>query len=177
MVMDKEYIKSTNFFRLYNNVQLRLHAYLLTVLHNNTDTEEVLQETAAVLWEKFDQYQEGSNFGAWAISIARNKALQFMQKNKQTRQIFDESFYDKVSRQAEHSSSDIHERVRALQACLEKIPEKGKKLLSMKFSKEMSYQRISQMTGYTPNNLYQLIWKMMRALRSCIEKHLRCQEI
>ena len=104
----------------------------MTVLHNTTDAEEVLQETAAVLWEKFDQYQEGTNFGAWAISIGRNKALQFLEKNRRTRQFFDKDFYDRVADYATKSTHNVDDRIHALNNCLAGISENGQKLLTMR---------------------------------------------
>ena len=174
--MDNEKTKSDRFFNLYNSVHLRLYSYLLTILHNSNDAEEVLQETASLLWGKFDEYQEGSNFGAWAVKIGRNKALQFLKKHKQTRRIFDDNFYDKVSQYAEKSSNEADARLKALKACVDKLPEHVKKLLSMKFTKEMSYRKISQQTGRTTNSLYQVFWKIMQTLKDCIERQLSYQE-
>ena len=41
------------------------------------DAEDVLQEANLVLWRKFDQYQEGTNFFAWACQIIRYEVLKY----------------------------------------------------------------------------------------------------
>ena len=173
--MNDEQTKAKRFFQLYNSVQLRLYSYLVIVLHNTNDAEDVLQETSIVLWEKFDDYQEGTNFGAWAIAIARNKSLRFMDNNKRTRQLFSNDFYKRVSELASISVGDVDQRSEALQICLEKVPDDGKELLTMKYTKEMSYQKISQYTGRSVNNLYSYFCKLNRALKICIEKRIEAQ--
>ncbi|HOM61894.1 MAG TPA: sigma-70 family RNA polymerase sigma factor [Anaerohalosphaeraceae bacterium] len=174
--MDKERAKNLLFFKLYNSLQLRLYSYLLVLVHNSSDAEDILQETAAVLWEKFDQYQEGTNFASWAFSVARYKALQFLRTNKNTRMIFDADFYEKVSQYAQQVTEDADERAAALQQCLEKIPENGRKLLFMRYGKNIPIKKISQLTGRSDNSLYQHFWKIIQVLRACIEKKLTSQD-
>ncbi|MCK5000210.1 MAG: sigma-70 family RNA polymerase sigma factor [Anaerohalosphaera sp.] len=175
--MMDELSKQARFFKLYNSVQTRLYSYLYTVVHNRNDAEDLLQETATILWDKFDQFQEGTNFGAWAVRIARNKALEFMRRNKKTRMIFDSDFYNQVSEHAKKSSSDVNARSNALLFCLEKLPDKSKELLSMRYKKELTIKRISQLMDRSTNGLYQTYSKIIEALRNCIDKHLAQQEI
>ncbi|MFC1766200.1 sigma-70 family RNA polymerase sigma factor, partial [Planctomycetota bacterium] len=121
--MANQELKHIRFFRLYNSIQVRLYSYLLTVVHNRTDAEDLLQETAIFLWERFDQFEEGTSFGAWAIRISQYKALEFMRRNKKTRIVFDDDFYNKVSLCSLQSSSDVSEREEALRSCIKKLPE------------------------------------------------------
>ena len=76
--MAKKELKSEHFFRLYNAAQKRIYAYLLIMVHNHSDAEDLHQETASVLWERFDEFDKSKSFTAWAIGIARNKALDYL---------------------------------------------------------------------------------------------------
>ncbi len=169
--MTNNYSRNSRFFKLYNSVQVRLYSYLLTVVHNANDAEDLLQETATILLEKFDQFEEGTSFGAWAITIARNKSLEFLRKNRNTRMIFDDRFYDEVSRYAEKKSKEASRRSEALQFCLEKLSEKNKTLLSMRFKKDISIKKISQTTGRSLDSLYHSYSNIIKALRGCMERY------
>ena len=103
--MDKEK-DSREFFRLYTGVQKQLYAYLLMLVHNHDDAEDLLQETAGILWEKFDEFIEGSSFAAWAMGIARNRALDLMKLRRRSRPYFEDSVYEKLYIQAELTSDD-----------------------------------------------------------------------
>ncbi len=175
--VEEQNAKNARFFRLYNSVQERLFCYLLSIVHNRVDAEDILQETATVLWQKFDQFEEGTSFGAWATRIARNKAFEFMRKNKKTRVFFDENFYDAVSQYAQESSRNISDRSDALRFCLKKVPEKSRKLLTMRFQKDLSIKRISQSTGRSANGLYQSFSRILNAMRICMDKYLARQAL
>ena len=173
--MPNEQLKHERFFRLYNSIQMRLYTYLLTVVHNRVDAEDLLQETAIFLWEKFDQFEEGTSFGAWAIRIAQYKALEFIRRNKKTRMVFDDDFYEKVSLCSPQSSSDVSEREEALRSCIKKLPEKYKTLLAMRYKKSIPIKRISNLMGRSANGLYQTFSKIISSLRSCMESYLAQQ--
>jgi RNA polymerase sigma-70 factor, ECF subfamily len=170
--MTADYSKNSHFFKLYNSVQVRLYSYLLTVVHNSSDAEDLLQETATVLLENFEQFQEGTSFGAWAIAIAKNKSLEFLRKNKKTRMIFDDSFYEELSCYAEQKSKETSHRSEALQFCSEKLSEKNRNLLSMRFRKDISIKKISQMTGCSLDSLYHRFSTIIRSLRQCMEQYI-----
>lgn len=174
--MNGEKSKKSRFFGLYNNVQSRIYTYLLTIIHNRNDAEDVLQETAAILWEKFDTYQEDTSFGAWAVQIARYKAFEYMRKHK-SNMFFDEAFYNAISDQAAESSSDVHVRSEALRFCLKRIPENSLKLLTMRYKKDISIKGISQLTGRSANGLYQSFSRILNGLRNCMDKYLARQAI
>ena len=174
--MNNELSRKSRFFGLYNSVQSRIYTYLLTMIHNRNDAEDVLQETATVLWEKFDTYQEGTSFGAWAIQIARLKSLEYMRKHK-SRMFFDETFYQAVSEQVEKGSSDVHERSESLRFCLKKLPENSLRLLTMRYKKDIPIKRIAILMGRSPNGLYQSFSRILNVLHDCMGKYLTRQAL
>ncbi len=170
--MENEYSKSARFFKLYSGVSNRIYSYLIIMVHNKDNAEELAQETATILWSKFDEFQEGTNFGAWAISIARIKALEFLRKRQKSQMIFDDRFYELVSERTVKASQDIPNHTEALRKCMGKLPEKHITLLSMRFKKDISIKKISQLTGRPLGSLYHAFSKLIRGLQECIEKQL-----
>lgn len=167
--------KNTLFFSLYDSVHCRLYNFLLILVHNQSDAEDLLQETAAIMWEQFDQFQEGTNFGAWAVSIARIKALEFLRQNKKSRMIFKETYYDLISNQAQQATENLADRIQMVKYCLEKLPEKDRKLLSMRYRKNITLKRISQITGRSSSGICQSFARIIAMLRSCMTKRLETQ--
>jgi RNA polymerase sigma-70 factor (ECF subfamily) len=142
------------------------------MVHNRENAEELLQETATILWSKFDEYKEDTNFGAWAISIARLKTLEFFRERKKSRMVFDDTFYEKVSAQAKELSDDLPVRAEALKNCIDKLGGNQKKLLSQRFRKGLAIKKISQLTGRPLGSLYHFFSRMIIGLRNCVEKRL-----
>lgn len=65
--------------------QPRIYAYIRTLVFNRSDAEDLLQEVAAVLWRKIDEFEPGTRFDQWAFSVARNKVLNFQKKKGRDR--------------------------------------------------------------------------------------------
>ena len=162
---------------MYDRVHDRLYAFLLILVHNQSDAEDLLQETASTMWEQFDRFEEGTNFGAWAVSIARIKALEFLRKNKRTRMVFEEKYYDLISDQARQSTENQADRIEAMQYCLEKLPEKDRNLLTMRYKKNIPLKRISQITGRSSSGICQSFARIIVMLRSCMTRRLAGQEL
>ena len=45
--------------------QGQLHGYILALVGNRADADDLFQSTSMVLWRKFDTFQPGSSFLAW----------------------------------------------------------------------------------------------------------------
>ena len=68
------YEEFVSLVRLYTSQVL---AYINALLLNRNDAEDLFQETCLVLWQKFDEFQPGTNFLAWALRIADYKVMNF----------------------------------------------------------------------------------------------------
>lgn len=168
--------KSTRFFRLYTGVQPRLYSFLLMMIHNSSDAEELMQETASIMWEQFDRYQEGTNFAAWAITIARIKAFTHLRANKKAL-LFQKDVYQRISVQAEITSSDASERVNALKSCLDKLDKSNSSLLSMRYKRNLSIAEMSKITGKSINVIYKTLSRVLGNLRECIRRTVNGQGV
>jgi RNA polymerase sigma-70 factor, ECF subfamily len=58
--------KPDEFVAIYTRHQRKLYRYVAALLTRSDDAEDVLQETARVLWQKFDEYQPEEPFLPWA---------------------------------------------------------------------------------------------------------------
>ena len=58
------------FVRLLARYDREVYRYVLTLLPDHTEAEDVLQETAAALWEKFAEYDSEKPFFPWACRFA-----------------------------------------------------------------------------------------------------------
>lgn len=170
--MDKKELKSVHFFRLYNSAQKRIYAYLLMLVHNHNDAEDLLQETASILWEQFDKYDKGESFAAWAVGIARNKALDFLKSKRMTRPLLNDDFYSDVSRLAESECHNTDNRLAALRNCIKKMSAQNQRLIHLRFEKGIPVKKISQMSEHSAEVIYKKMSRIYSALHHCINRIL-----
>src|SRR5687768_7984588 len=63
--------RGERFMRLFLRVERRVYGLIVAMTANFNDADDILQETTAVMWRKFDEFKPGTDFAAWALSIAR----------------------------------------------------------------------------------------------------------
>src|SRR5205814_6679679 len=63
------------FIRLMTRHERLVYGYILSLVPNWADADEILQETNIRLWEEFEKFQAGTNFAAWAIRVAHFQVL------------------------------------------------------------------------------------------------------
>ena len=75
------------FTRLLLQNQRRIAGLIFSLVPRGADADDVMQETCAVLWRKFGEFQTGTDFGAWALRIARFQVMSYYahQKRMQAR--------------------------------------------------------------------------------------------
>ena len=84
------------FMKLHAQHQRRLYLYLLSLVHNVADAEDLLQQTSYILWTKFDDFQSGSNFVHWACRIGYLEVLKFREGRKQAELPLSPRFLERI---------------------------------------------------------------------------------
>lgn len=69
-------MNSPEFLQLLTSHQSRIYAYILSLVFDRTQADDLLQETNAVLWRKAEEFETGTNFVAWAFQIAYYEVMQ-----------------------------------------------------------------------------------------------------
>jgi RNA polymerase sigma-70 factor (ECF subfamily) len=166
--------KHNLFLSLFSQKQNRIYAFILMLVHNDSDADEIFQETAALLWEQFDRFEDGTNFGAWAVSIAKIKVLEYLRQNRKNRHLFNPEFYDELSTLAEPASSQVDRRLAALRTCFQRLDRSCRSLLSLRYQKNLSIQQIARQKGVSAGMMYRKLSKIFGMLRNCVE-HITVQ--
>ena len=60
------------FYELYQNTDRTMYSFILSILRNPQDAEEVMQETYLKVWTSAASYQSQGKPLAWMFTIARN---------------------------------------------------------------------------------------------------------
>src|SRR5262249_34859663 len=78
------------FIRLLGQSHRSLHLYVMSLVPNRNDAEDILQQTNLVLWREFHQFEPGTNFTAWACRVAFNQVLAWRKRRQRDRLVFSE---------------------------------------------------------------------------------------
>ena len=109
------------FEQLFTQCEAEIQAFVFTLLPHWSDAEEVVQRTRIVSWQKFDQFQSGSNFKAWAQQVARFEVSNFRRTQRSDRLCFSDNLVDSLTEVRSSLSDELEGRRAALDKCLRKL--------------------------------------------------------
>jgi RNA polymerase sigma-70 factor (ECF subfamily) len=150
-----------------------LRRFARSLLPNWTDADEVVQQTAIVMWRKFEQYDPETNFMKWGCVIARFEALAYRRKMARDRLVFredvlelmaDEGIEEMDQRDAEHA---------ALESCLEEVPEMQRRFLTLAHTQGVNVKELAEQAGSTAAAFYMRLNRLRRQLMKCVESKLQ----
>jgi len=168
--------KVERFAQLLATCQRPVFLYALGLLHRAADAEEILQETNLVLWRKFDQYQEGTDFTRWACRIAYFEVLKFRQKSGRGERLFSNEFIERMARESEHAMDQLDSRRRALAACLGKLTESDRRLVTGRYQPDATTRSLAEALGRSVQGTRKALHRIRLALLACIERALAVEE-
>src|SRR4051812_13857440 len=85
------------FASLYARWHLQILRFVLTLIPDRHQAEDVVQETARVLWQKFAAYDPERPFWPWARQIAHYEALKVRKRQASTRRLFSDELVETLA--------------------------------------------------------------------------------
>lgn len=159
------------FAQLLMGVRRRLHAYILTLVPNWVDAEEVEQKTAIVLWQKFDEFEPGSNFAAWACRIAKLQVSNFRRTQGRSRVCFNDELVGALAQLQDEGTTAFEERRQALGRCIEQLSAAESELIDCCYGTQLAtIKEVAKRRGQSTNAVYKALARIRRRLFVCIER-------
>jgi RNA polymerase sigma-70 factor len=159
------------FVRMLTQHSSRLFGFVLALCVNRADAEDVFQNTSVVLWEKFDTYQRGTNFLAWACRIAYFEVLYHRRKTSRMRTISDEA-WNALLNEALRSVDETEDRKEALAGCLERLSASDRELLERKYFSQLSVAEIAEGCSRSVHAIYRALSRVHDSLLECMRRAL-----
>src|SRR5215469_10781179 len=84
------------FFSLFLRSEREIFRYVSVLVPNVTEAEDIVQQTAMALWEKFDAYDPDQPFTPWACRFALNKARQWIERRQRWQALVDNGLAEEL---------------------------------------------------------------------------------
>lgn len=160
------------FVQLLGQNQRRIFLYVMSMVPNGSDAEEIIQETNLLLWREFDQFRPGTNFAAWACRVALNQTLAWRKRKQRDRLEFSPRFLEAVAEEAASEADQLEERSEALSRCIEKLPERHRVLLRARYGEGRGIDAIGQELGRSADAVYRALSRIRHTLHDCVTQTL-----
>ena len=159
-----------DFGRLFVKHQSRIYGFIRSLVVHRSDAEDLLQETASVLWRKFDEFSPGTNFLAWALQVARFQVMYFRQRSSRNVLQFSEEFIDAVSAETVSGADRLSDLQELLELCMDKLPAADHELFDMRYRSDLSAKGIAERLGRPLSTVYNSVNRIRRELAACVER-------
>jgi RNA polymerase sigma-70 factor, ECF subfamily len=153
-------------------VQPRIYGYIRAQVSNRADADDVLQETVSALWVRYDRFQSGTNFLAWACKTAHNKILHYYRRRARDRRLFSEEFAVQVARRAEQMDDELSGLQVALRSCMTKLPSVDRDVVQRCYASGATVASVSAELRRPVETIKSVLKRCRRALYQCIGKTL-----
>ncbi len=156
---------------LLNN-QKRIYGFILTLVPNMSDADDLMQETVMVMCRRFDEFDQEASFAAWGMGIAYNKVLKFRQKQSRSKLTFSEKSMDQIIKSSNDSLDILEDYSQALNNCLQKLNEHDRKLIRMRYKNSEKIKTIAQDLNRSVQGMYKVFARIHNTLRLCVDRTL-----
>jgi RNA polymerase sigma-70 factor (ECF subfamily) len=150
-----------------------LFAFILSIVRDFAFAEEILQEVAVVVCDQWEDFEPGTNFGAWAARIARNKIFNLNRASRRELLLSPEAIAGierAVEAETEAGSLD------AVRKCLESVTDRVRSVLAMRYREGLRGAEIARRTKSTVTAVHMALSRARAVLARCVEARLAQEE-
>ena len=163
------------FMELFLENQPRIYGYIRSLLFQKADAEDVMQETASVLWRKFGEFEGGTHFDRWAFRTAFHQVRKFRQKKARESERLE--FSDEVIELLAESAPDVldntEETAAALEQCVRKLPAEDRQLVTWRFAAGGTNRALSKRLGKSESVVSRTLSRIYESLLKCVSFQLK----
>jgi RNA polymerase sigma-70 factor (ECF subfamily) len=165
--------RTLEFLKLFVRHQQEIYAYILTLVPNVHDADDLFQDGMIVMWQKFDQFQTGTNFAAWGVQIMRFQILDYrrnLARNKQV--LLEDSLFNVLIDHMPTIQDEAAARIEALHKCLALLDDRAKRLIKMRYERNISVEKIALYLKLSRRHVYHVLGQINNVLLRCMRRTL-----
>ena len=165
------------FLRLLMESDNRIYAFILSLVPNRTDADDIMQETIIVMWRKFREFSASGDapeneFTAWGIVIARNKVFEYRKQGKKFHTTFNEGLLEVLERETGPTLSDIDLRIEYLQKCVNRLSGSDRQLLYLRYQKNQTLKEIAGNVSRSLQSVNRTLVRIQTLLLRCVSRSM-----
>ena len=158
------------FLRIFLANEREILHYVMAIVPHLSEAQEIVQQTALVLWEKFDDYDRTRPFAPWACRFARNVARQWIDRQQKWKRLLDNGLAEELTERREQLQPEFDHRLSHLNTCLRKLPERQRALVEGYYLRQLDAESLATQARRSIDAVYKSLQRIRQQLRDCIER-------
>ena len=161
------------FLGLFAKHQQTILIYLTSLLERRGDVDDLFQETSLVCWREFANFEPGTNFGAWACTIAFNRVRAWRKQQARNSVRFGDEFVEAIAAEIARDEFTADARSLALRECIKRLPQHHRELVRLRYQAEKSIESLAEELGRSHDSIYRMLSRIRQSLHDCVVARLQ----
>lgn len=149
-----------------------LHAYAYTILKNDADAEEMVQNVFYKLWEKKGRIGELQSVLAYLYRAVHNECMNLIKHHKVKNTYQEHVVHQGDMEQQAHDSAEVKELEARIHATLQDLPEQCRTIFQMSRFEELKYREIADKLGLSVKTIENQMGKALKILRTKLADYI-----
>jgi RNA polymerase sigma-70 factor (ECF subfamily) len=158
------------FLLLMTPIQPRIYAYIFSLRPNRTDADDIMQETITAMWRRFGDYTSGTDFQAWAFTVAKYSVFSYYKKRKNLPHQFNEETMRILQSKSDRFIETLDTYAESLNDCVKKLPEKDALFLNLRYDQGQTIGNIARRFDVTTRAVYKILSRIHNTLLRCVRR-------
>ena len=158
---------------------MRSHSVITAFIHGMVrerhDVEDLVQQVAETCARKFQEFngEDGLQaFKSWALTIARFEVLRYYKQQKRASIGFSSDTIEMIAAEFKRSDDFSDDRLDALRNCLNRVTDRSKQLIEMKYFRDLTAVQIADRLGLSSGAVRVALCRTRESLATCIKNQL-----
>jgi RNA polymerase sigma-70 factor (ECF subfamily) len=148
-----------------------LRRYVYTLLPNEEDTKDVLQEVCISISRKFGEYDRSRPFLPWACRFAYLKVLKFHEQQRPRRTVrLPTEVLELLALARTEEEPVLAERLAALEKCLDKLSDQDRRMIQSRYVDRTPTDEIAVSFSQSRRTMFRNLDRIRRLLFDCIDR-------
>ncbi len=157
---------------LFVQNMMAVRGFVIGMMPDFSRVDDVMQETFLTVTAKAADFLEGSNFRAWACSIARFKVLEALRCPGSCEVALDKQVVDALCATAMEEWQP-EEELRLLARCKEELAPQARRVIDLRYEQSHRPPEIAQRMGWSVNAVNVALARARSVLRECVDRQLK----
>ena len=164
--------RAAEFMDLLSARQGRIYGYIYAIVSNATDAQDVYQQTVMSLWRKFSEFEQGTNFTAWALKVAYYEVQMYRRSNSRSKLLFSDELVAVLAETQSESISGqdtLRDRLSDLKQCLAKLRDGDRELIRLSYEDRTPILEIAKHFKRTSQSVCNSLRRIRTSLLKCVD--------
>jgi RNA polymerase sigma-70 factor (ECF subfamily) len=169
-------LEHDDFLRLLLKSEREIMRYIMAIVPQAGDAQDVFQDTAVALSKQIDKYDPSKPFTPWACGFAANKAKEHLKRAGRWNGFLNEDIASMLLARREELAPELDQRIVPLRDCLGELTKNNRRLIEKYYFDQASVEEVAEEVGRSVAATYKSLQRIRAGLMECINGKLASPE-